>query len=291
MAHLGDGRRFRWFGQSLTDFGERKRDDALRVLDDLHLRLALLEDSLAAPSRDATEVGEDHRRSPEEIKSLLRGNEGRRPDRARTREPIEERNEPQREEIRRDEPDAQGSRVRGGGGARASVPSAGGGGFSTLGWVLLAGLGLAVLAVALYLYLSTRPTVRAPKTKTVRQGQAPAESEATQVAEESPAELWQKAESLAREGRFRDAVRVLYLALLARLHRQQLIRFEPMRTNGEYVRQVQLSERAPPELHEPFGRLTDLFEARWYGDRPCESSDYRACRTLAEEIQTLAGSS
>jgi hypothetical protein len=291
LNRLGDGRRFRWFGQSLTDFGERKREDAVRVLDDLHRRLSLLEDSLTTPRQDPAgeDPGNRSRRSPEEIKSLLRGKEGRWSDRTRPREQIEEeRNEPQREEIRRDEPDAQGPRVRGGGGSRVGVPSAGGGGFSTVGWVLLAGLGLAVLAVALYLYLSSRRSARAPKTKTVRGDEMPAESEARQVLEGSPAELWRQAESLASEGRFREAVRVLYLALLALLHRQQLIRFEPMRTNGEYVRQVQLSERAPAELHEPFERLTDLFEARWYGERPCESGDYGDCRTLAEEIQRLS---
>jgi hypothetical protein len=291
LNRLGDGRRFRWFGQSLTDFGERKREDAVRVLDDLHRRLSLLEDSLATPRHDPAgeDTGDRPRRSPEEIKSLLRGKEGRWFDRTRPREQIEEeRNEPRREEIRGDEPDAQGPRVRGGGGSRVSVPSAGGG-FSTGGWVLLAGLGLAVLAVALYLYLSSRRSTSAPKTRMVRGDEMPAESEARQVLEESPAELWRRAESLAGEGRFREAVRVLYLALLALLHRQQFIRFEPMRTNGEYVRQVQLSERAPAELHEPFARLTDLFEARWYGERPCESGDYGACRTLAEEMQALIG--
>jgi hypothetical protein len=291
LARLGDGRRFRWFGQGLTDFGERKREDALRVLDDLHRRLSLLEDSVATPPRDPAgeETGDRPRRSPEEIKSLLRGNEGRGPVRARPREHLEdERNEPRREEIRREDPEAEGPHVRGGTGPRVSSPSTGGG-FSAVGWVLLAGLGLAVLALAVYLYLSSRRAARAPKTKAVREGEVPAESEAQQVMEESPAELWRQAENLAGEGRFREAVRVLYLALLARLHRQQFIRFEPMRTNGEYVRQVQLSERAPAELHEPFVRMTGLFEARWYGERPCEAGDYRACRTLAEEIQALVG--
>jgi hypothetical protein len=287
----GDARRFRWFEQSITDFGDRKREDAVRVLDDLHRRLSLLEESLATPLRDPAEgeTGDRPRRSVEEVKSLLRGREGRKTDRARPREKIEEeRNEPRREEVRRDDPAAEGPRVRGGGGPRVGAPSVGGGGLSVLGWVLLAGLGLAVLAVALYLFLSSRRRTRAPK-PTARAGATPAESETRQVLEGSPAELWRQAEGLADEGRFREAVRVLYLSLLSLLHRQQLIRVEPMRTNGEYVRQVHLSERAPPELHEPFVRLTELFEARWYGERPCESADYRACRTLAEEIQTLVG--
>jgi hypothetical protein len=166
----------------------------------------------------------------------------------------------------------------------------GGGGLSVLGWVLLAGLGVAVLAVSFYLYLSSRRTIRAANTAVAGDGKTSTDNESRQVLEESPAELWRQAESLAGEGRFREAVRSLYLALLSLLHRKQFIRFEPMRTNGEYVRQIRLSERAPPELHEPFLRLTDLFEARWYGERPCEPGDYRDCRTLAEEIQTIVGS-
>ena len=77
--------------------------------------------------------------------------------------------------------------------------------------------------------------------------------------------------------------------VLALLHRQHLIRFEPTRTNGEYVRQVRLSDQAPPEMHEAFERLTHHFEMAWYGECLCESDDYRACRSLADEVQQLAG--
>jgi hypothetical protein len=288
LANAGDGdaRRFRWFDQGITDFGDRKREDALFVLDDLHRRLSLLEDSLAA------EVGAN-RPSPEDVKSLLRGTEVRKHERTRPRERIEkEQREAQREEIRRNDPDAEGRPARGGGGgggSGVSAPSVGLGGFSAVGWLLLAGLGLAILAVALYLFLSSRRGAGTPKRAAVTGKEAlPAESEARQVLEESPSELWRQAETLAGEGRFREAVRGLYLAVLAQLHRQQLIRFEPTRTNGEYVRQVRLSEQAPPELHEPFHQLTNLFEAKWYGERTCESADYHACRALTEEIQRLS---
>ncbi|HEY7152921.1 MAG TPA: DUF4129 domain-containing protein [Gemmataceae bacterium] len=284
---MGDGgaRRFRWFDQAITDFGDRQKDDALFVLDDLHRRLSLLEDSLAA--EDGVK-----RRAPEDVKSLLRGTEARKHERTRPRERIEEeRKEPKREEVRHDDPKAKGRPAGGGGGRGPSVsaPAAGFGGFSVVGWLLLLGLGLAILAVAVYLFVSSRRGARAPKPVTVTGKETTSvASEARQVLEESPSALWRQAETLAGEGRFREAVRVLYLAVLALLHRQQLIRFEPMRTNGEYVRQVRLSERAPHELHEPFHQLTDLFEAKWYGERVCETGDYRAGRTLAEEIQRLS---
>ena len=103
-----------------------------------------------------------------------------------------------------------------------SAPAVGFGGFSTVGWLLLAGLGLAILAVAVYLFLSSRRRTRAPKqTAAMGKETSPADSEARQVLEESPSVLWRQAETLAGEGRFREAVRVLYLAVLALLHRQQ----------------------------------------------------------------------
>jgi hypothetical protein len=287
LAKAGDGQRFRWYDQALTDFGERNRDDALIVLDDLHRRVSLLEDTLAEPRRDAAsgDAGQQPRRSADEVKSLLRGSPGRKRDSTRPREKVkEEREEPQRDEIRRDQQGEDGRRVRGSGGGPRIGASGGGGGFSILGWVLLAGLALAILAVAGYLFITRRREARAPKTQTATGREPAPDGEIRQVLEESPAALWRQAERCAGEGRFRDAVRVLYLAVLSLLHRQRLIRFEPTRTNGEYVRQVQIAEQAPRALHDPFERLTNLFESRWDGERPCESADYRATHTLAEEI-------
>jgi hypothetical protein len=290
LDKAGDGRRLRWYDQALTDFGERNHNDALIVLDDLHRRLTLLEDTLAEPRHDEASGGQP-RRSAEEVKSLLRGSPGRKHESTRPREKVkEEREEPPRDEIRGEEPGQEGRRVRGGGGGpRLSAPG-GGGGFSILGWVLLAGLALAILVVAGYLFFTRRREAHAPKTPAATGRGSVPDGDTRQVLEESPAELWRQAERCAGEGRFRDAVRALYLAVLSLLHRQRLIRFESTRTNGEYVRQVQLAEQAPPALHDPFQQLTNLFESQWYGERPCESGDYRASHTLAEEIQQLVRS-
>jgi hypothetical protein len=99
---------------------------------------------------------------------------------------------------------------------------------------------------------------------------------------------WQEAEALARGGRHLEAVRSLYLAVLSLLHRQHLLRYEPTRTNGEYVQQVRLAAQAPAELHAPFEGLTALFEVKWYGERACTADEFDECRRLAEEIRALA---
>lgn len=285
QASGGDARRYRWFERALADFGDRKKEDALRVLDDLHRRLSLLEDSLT-PRRDGLEEGAE--RSPEDVKSLLRVDEGRKVDRSRPRHPVEEEpRDVRREEVRPEQPKGEQPHEGGGRGVAVSVPAASGGGLSFLGWLFLGGLALAVIVMGVILYLNSP---RAPKPETVtRADTLSSANDVRQVLEESPATLWRQADALANEGRFRDAVRVLYFAVLALLHRQHFIRFEPTRTNGEYVHQVRLSEQAPPELHEPFQRLTNLFETAWYGEDSCAAGDYRACRTLADEVRQGIG--
>jgi hypothetical protein len=283
----GDARRFRWFEQAITDFQDRKKEDALRILDDLHRRLSLLEDSLTERHQPSAQAGE--KPSPEDIKSLLRGSEGRKVERNQPRQRVEEdRPEVRREEDHEKGADEEAPQAGGGRATPVSVPAAKGGGFSTLGWMLLGGVALAMVVLGLILYLTSPRSPRAPKSETVAGTEKPtAENDARQVLEESPAVLWRQADTLAGEGRFREAVRALYLAILALLHQQRLIRFEPMRTNGEYVRQVRLSEQAPTELHEPFEQLTRMFETAWYGERSCESSDYHSCRDLASVVRRL----
>src|SRR5262249_53155749 len=76
-------------------------------LDDLHRRVSLLEDALAAPPRDGAEKG----RSPKEVKSLLRGTEVRKHERPRPQQRIEDdRKEIKRVEVRRE--DAKGTAIK-----------------------------------------------------------------------------------------------------------------------------------------------------------------------------------
>ncbi|HEY7330597.1 MAG TPA: DUF4129 domain-containing protein [Gemmataceae bacterium] len=283
----GDPQRFRWFKQAIDEFADRKKEDALLVLDDLRRRLSLLEDSLAPSSRPEAQAKEKH--SPEDIKSLLRGSEGRKVERAQPRQHVQE----DRPVTRREKEQANGRRQPAGGSdqpadaGRSAATSDGGPSF--LGWLLLGGLALAVVVVGIFLYLtSPRSLKRKESERAALAAGLSAENDALQVLEQEPAALWRQADALAANERYRDAVRAVYLAVLALLHRQRLIRFEPTRTNGEYVRQVRLSEQAPPELHSSFQELTNGFETMWYGERLCESGDYHACRTLAEQTQQVA---
>jgi hypothetical protein len=217
--------------------------------------------------------------SREEVRSFLRGQAPQPGETRRFEKEARKKAEPRRSEVRRDE--KVGPRT----GRPASAPGPGGG-LGSVGWLVLAGLALAVLFVAGLLYRSTRrPNRSAPSRR--ESGSAAPVAEAPLPHERPAAAWWRQAEEHAAAGRHAEAARALYLAVLSLLHRQGLLRYEPTRTNGEYVRQVRLAAEADPELPGPFERLTGRFEAHCYGGMPCGAGEYGACRALAEAIRKI----
>jgi len=151
-------------------------------------------------------------------------------------------------------------------------------------------LALAVMVVGAVLFIASRnkrPRLKRAPLVAAKTVQHTTERHEALPHERPPAELWREADEQGRNEQYLQAVRTLYLAVLSMLHRQQLLRFEPTRTNGEYLQEVRLAPQAPAELHEVFREFTALFERKWYGDRACDAAEFRACRKLAEEMQTL----
>jgi hypothetical protein len=260
----------RWFDRSSQRFGQLDREGARAALDDLDQKLALLQESLDRSGGDRAGPP----RSREQIKEMM-------PDAGEGKLAPP----PKPPEKRPDDPD-QGeegpAQHPGGGGGGALAPQVGGSGLGTVGWALLGGLALAVFAGALVLYLRQRGTDEAARPLATEALPGPHEP-ALQPDEQSAADLWRRAEALARVGDFLAAVRYLYLAVLTQLHRADLIRYERTRTNGEYLRQLRGAEGAAAVV-EPFRRLTRLFEQKWYGDRACAPEDYETCHKLARFI-------
>ena len=94
-----------------------------------------------------------------------------------------------------------------------------------------------------------------------------------------------EADRLESEGRWREALRCRYRALIAALAGAGVVDEIPGRTAGEYRTLVRGTR---PQVDEPFAGATDLFERAWYGDEPTgpgESSDFRE---LAERVRTGA---
>jgi Domain of unknown function (DUF4129) len=262
--------RYRWYFQSIDGFEKRERADALTTLDDIARRLAMIGDNL---ERSARAGGG---RSWEQIKALVPpGNDKPTENRAEKPKP------PPREEkpIEKDEPGDFRPAPRGGAVLGGPV---GLGGIGPMVLFVLVVLVAAVLvigvALAIRQWLQNRPPAIVRREGRIEAGGDEIELEPER---QDVASLWRQSDDLARSGRFLEAVRTLYLAVLALLHQASLIRFERTRTNGEYADQL----RPLKSLHAPFLRLTDLFEVKWYGERRCQEVDYTACRGYAESIR------
>jgi hypothetical protein len=187
-----------------------------------------------------------------------------------------------------DQPDDSDGQPGGKKGGAIPVGPAGGG-LGSVGWGVLAGLGLAVLVVGGVLFFVNRRGRRPEEKAPVVAAREVERVEAPQAREyERPvAELWREADARARAGQHLQATRSLYLAVLSLLHHRGLLRCEPTRTNGEYVREIRLAAEAPPTLHAAFEEFTARFERSWYGGEPCGADEFRACRGLAEEVRAL----
>lgn len=92
-----------------------------------------------------------------------------------------------------------------------------------------------------------------------------------------------RAEAAAHEaaGRWRDALRCRYRALVAELAGRAVLEEVPGRTSGEYRFDV---DAALPGASPAFNRATDLFEEAWYGDRPMGPDEQAAFDELAQRV-------
>jgi Domain of unknown function (DUF4129) len=93
------------------------------------------------------------------------------------------------------------------------------------------------------------------------------------------ADLFDQAGAAFRNGTYAESIRLALLALIARLEKQGLLRYDTTRTNREY--QVEL--RRSSELAACFGQLARIYERVWYGRRSAE-------RAEAEQAINLCGS-
>ena len=102
----------------------------------------------------------------------------------------------------------------------------------------------------------------------------------------SPAAWRERADRLAAEGRFREALRCRYCALIAELARRGLLDEVPGRTSGDYERLVR---SLLPEVAQQFASVTARFESCWYGHEPSSADEQglfdQAARLILREVQ------
>ncbi len=93
--------------------------------------------------------------------------------------------------------------------------------------------------------------------------------------DQSSVDLLADAESLARRGELRAAIRKAYVALLVELGDRKIISLEQHKTNRDYLGAMRDLE----PLYGNVKQLTDSFERHWYGFANATESDWLAFRT------------
>lgn len=96
----------------------------------------------------------------------------------------------------------------------------------------------------------------------------------------APAIALDRAERLAGAGRYREAMRYLYLSLMGKLDGRGQLRFDDALTNQEVLRQI-----ATVDLASRLAPVVATFDRVWYG---VESLDRPAYETFAAQVAALA---
>jgi hypothetical protein len=157
--------------------------------------------------------------------------------------------------------------------ARRLLPdvSIGGGPTAAVGWLLLAALVATVAALVVRgLLAARRPSVSLPR----RSGPDAASARPFDVAREEALRL---AASDPRE-----ALRLLYAAILGEVGRRRGWRAVPGLTNWSYVRRLGTASAQGAAL----GECTRLFERHVYGDEPASAQDVAKVDVLAGTVLT-----
>ena len=96
-----------------------------------------------------------------------------------------------------------------------------------------------------------------------------------------------EAEEHRRAGRYREAMRCRYRALVGDLARRGLIDEIPGRTTGEERTQL---HQVQPDAGSPFTAAADLFDGAWYGHHAVDATDDDRFQSLENDVLLKTGS-
>lgn len=91
----------------------------------------------------------------------------------------------------------------------------------------------------------------------------------------------QELHRLISEGKYRLAVRLLYLQSLKKLSDAQIIQWQPEKTNYNYLMEIKR-----PELKNDFSKLTLQFDYIWYGDFPIDKDRFEPINQSFNQFKT-----
>ena len=144
-------------------------------------------------------------------------------------------------------------------------------------------LGVSVAAIVFLIWKFAPRYLRSRKKKTKRQARIVLGERLEP--DQTSADLLAQAESLARSGDLRAAIRKAYIALLCELGDRKVISLAQHKTNRDYLGAV----RDRPSLFLSMRGLTNSFEIHWYGFVPPGEDDWKEFRNGYQ--QALRGGS
>lgn len=157
--------------------------------------------------------------------------------------------------------------------ASPTLPTISRGFILTLGIIVIVGA-FALVVVILVKYLQRRGPRTAPL--------ALDETEAALVEARDTDSLRALADEHARNGNYRVAFRLVYLAMLVALDTEGVLRFDRSKTNWEYLRALRATGRG--DVYDRMTPLTRDFDRLWYGFAVAEQADYLRAVSLYNAV-------
>lgn len=104
--------------------------------------------------------------------------------------------------------------------------------------------------------------------------------------EQAPVSLIERSRSAAASGDYREATRLLFLALLLGFQERELLRVAAWKTNWEYAEELALKESEWVPL---FRESAQRFDTVWYGGRSIGADEYDGWRRRVESAAGPGG--
>jgi hypothetical protein len=160
-------------------------------------------------------------------------------------------------------------------------PNLSGGGMGFANVVVVVAI-IGVVGFLLWLLIRSRDTQRAADAGADISSltETPLSSDPMSALARAPESWAGLADQLAREGKYREAIRHLYLALLSRLHRDGAIDYDPAKSNWDYFRGF----KGRAGVLGPFRELTRRFDFAWYGNLEVGQASWNTFRGTCEPI-------
>jgi Domain of unknown function (DUF4129) len=150
---------------------------------------------------------------------------------------------------------------------------------SGMRWIVIAVVALIVIGIIILAVEVTRRSRRAAAQTLT--SNAPLRSTRDDDPLSRGATEWERyAAQLAADGRFREAIRAWFHAVLVTCYASGVLHFRKGRTNWEYIASLPPSTAWRPDLM----RLTQRFEQAWYGSEQSTRDDLDDCSGRAQRI-------